>query len=848
MVKQNMYDSGGQQKPPALLPTPSSAAPVLPTPVTTMSNNNQQQSFLNAHHLANRRERDGVDYEVDTASTASEGEDLGDTSNVKIGYQIPAISDDDEYEDIDELKSISDNDENWPEQEIDQSVRIPAELRDDTTVGQEQEGYLMANQDYGPKQSQSNSNNNNNSSKPVLQGHVDLPNQIDPINGKLVAKFRIKRLFKRIITHSAHQQHNLRKAMEILRGTYTGILLAKNEEVMAARAKKKINETPKPIQPMVSAALRYLMRRARFLIGTREPQKKGFPKPVTNCGAFFVAKSNGKLRVILDGRYANVYFKSNETAFSFFRLETLRNVIGNLAKNDKWYALNYDLRHWFHQIPLPKNYCAYLGMILKDRDKMRKKNRNQKAFYAFPRSLPMGFIQAPYLAQCCTWGIVLTTEKGRNWKGSDLDQSYLKRMENHGGPLPWVPLKQGGGIFVFLDNILVVTPDRAVAEWWEDKILRDCVGLHAWLKGSENHKPEGTVAEQRQQLADCFIELSKNPIKDPTHPDHFDFLGVRWSHHGRQVVLKSDAERGAMPGVTGNNLWKGSRRSMAGILGKILWYRRVHDISYFDSKHRDETDAILAVYRKLSPPPDAPLSAWDEPFTDFTAEQIRHLQKAWEDRADEKVTVASPLHTIGKDPSIITFAITDAATDAISSNKEDTEALAAGCWYWPGTDCIMPRMDVSMEVRKKRLPELETLLRQSVKQKFNENDGIAVGEMEAIYITIKAALQDRPQTRMLVLATDNMSCKYWIEKGHARNVKIQELLVKIHDELQKCGSRLFVSYVKTDDNFADQLSRNRSPEVARIQPCHELLLRALDEATVSLWDISGATAGGATRN
>ena len=110
MVKQNMYDSGGQQKPPALLPTPSSAAPVLPTPQTTTFNSNQQQSFLNAHHLANRRERDGVDYEVDTASTASEGEDLGDTSNVKIGYQIPAISDDDEYEDIDELKSISDND------------------------------------------------------------------------------------------------------------------------------------------------------------------------------------------------------------------------------------------------------------------------------------------------------------------------------------------------------------------------------------------------------------------------------------------------------------------------------------------------------------------------------------------------------------------------------------------------------------------------------------------------------------------------------------------------------------------------------------------------------------------
>ena len=223
--------------------------------------------------------------------------------------------------------------------------RVPAELRNNDVVPQEYDAYMSSH-----------------SSTHHVSGKIDLTKEIDPIDGRLVAKFRVEELFRRIRTNAFSQRKNFERAMTILEGKSLNCLLAGKSEVQEARRKRRIAESPRPIQPMVSAALRYLMHSARFLIGTRLP-KKALPsgRPiVSHCGAFFVRKSNGKLRVILDGRYANVYFKPSATSFAFFKYETLRNVVDNLSAKNEWYALNYDLRHWFHQIPLPRFYLSLI--------------------------------------------------------------------------------------------------------------------------------------------------------------------------------------------------------------------------------------------------------------------------------------------------------------------------------------------------------------------------------------------------------------------------------------------------------------------------------------------------------
>ena len=714
------------------------------------------------------------------------------------------------------------------EQQDETEIRVPAELRGHTVVPQEYEAYMAAN-----------------SSRHRVSGKVDLANDIDEIDGRLVAKLDVKKLFNRIRASPFRQQKNFETAMDILEGTSLSFLFANNKEQAEARIKKGIQETPKPIQPMVSAALRHLMRSARFLIGTRFPTRylKG-ASPITHCGAFFVKKSNLKLRVILDGRYANVFFRPEAASFAFFKLETLRNVIGNLSENKEWHALNYDLRHWFHQIPLPHMFCKYLGMQLTDRKKKKKGLGRGRRYWAFPRSLPMGFILAPFLAQNCAWAIVLSQEQGGDWNGSDLDMHYLNRIKNQKTPPSWVPLKGGGGIFVFLDNILVVTPDRKVADWWEEKIIRDCKELHAWLKSDNpEHDPNASVEQQKKTLSGCRVNLSKNSNNS------FDFLGVRWTHNGRSVILKSTLDSDQLPGLDNTGIlpyWKGSRRDMAGILGKILWYRRVHGITYFDSESSMETRAILSLYRKLSPEVDLvsrvqPRVAWNEDFTDFTGDDLDGLIQAWNKRARGTVTYAQVQRTkVG--PEEVIFSITDAAT------AEDTEgqSCAGGCWYPAGKNCFESEPLVASPSADSGRPEHDKVLETSFTVPFNEADGIAVGEMLAITATVERLLRARRShsTKIIVLATDNLSCKYWIEKGHSRSETIQRLLRELHSMLEQAGSRLYVTYVNTKVNFADEISRNRATVPSKLQDNHDLLLRALAEATSSLWLVSGGTVGG----
>ena len=129
---------------------------------------------------------------------------------------------------------------------------------------------------------------------------------------------------------------------------------------------------------------------------------------------------------------------------------------------------------------------------------------------------------------------------------------------------------------------------------------------------------------------------------------------------------------------------------MAAILGKILWYRRVHGITYFDQESSQETQAILKMYQNL-----APSSSLDN----------EAAKRAWDD--------------------II---------------KVDDNSVIAG-----------------LELAWKK----------------------------------------------------RAACKYWVEKGHAKRPEMQHLLNSLHRQLAEKNCRLYVTYVKTGENYADEISRRR---------------------------------------
>jgi hypothetical protein len=124
-------------------------------------------------------------------------------------------------------------------------------------------------------------------------------------------------------------------------------------------------------------------------------------------------------RIVVDGRIANAHLQ-NPAFMEIFTLEVLfdcfarckakieQKLTGNAKKtNHCILALSADLRHWFHQIPMPEKYRSAYALDLGYQEGRR-------------RSL------------------------GIDWPEDKLEFDVY---------LPWLPLKCGGGVFVLIDNI-----------------------------------------------------------------------------------------------------------------------------------------------------------------------------------------------------------------------------------------------------------------------------------------------------------------------------------------------------------------------------------------------------------
>ena len=190
------------------------------------------------------------------------------------------------------------------------------------------------------------------------------------------------------------------------------------------------------------------------------------------------------------------------------------------------------------------------------------------------------------------------------------------------------------------------------------------------------------------------------------------------------------------------------------------------------------------------------------------------------------------------------FSITDAAEDT------EGQSCAGGCWYPAGGNCFESELLVASPSGDSDRPKHDEVLETSFTVPFDEADGIAVGEMLAITAAVERLLRARRShsTRIIVLATDNLSCKYWIEKGHPRSETIQRLLRELHSMLEQAGSRLYVAYVNTKVNFPDEISRNRAvPEIPTVPESYGTIMNFFCESSqrpASLWLVGGGTVGG----
>lgn len=507
-------------------------------------------------------------------------------------------------------------------------------------------------------------------------------------------------------------------------------------------------------------------------------------------------------RFIVDGRWTNTLFDPKEDYYSVFTIEECRQVISNLSVHDNWYVANLDLRHWFHQLPLPERYSHLFLM------RMQVAYNDAAASIWTPRFCPMGWVKSPPIAQSVTWGLLLAAYQGRI-SPSKLD--IPRTLTNYTSLPRWLPFESGGGIFVMLDNVLIISPKQEVRDAWYEQFYEKCKLSHAVIKVKPIDKkddPPLPFTDEFKKLLDQQSLMTMEKGKEGDKHE-FEFMGIQWGHsYNYLAVPDEERQLAAPPGTRSDDSWHGTHRELASILGKLNWHRRIYDLKSYDDSL--PAQHIRAAYEVLTPLNNRWSSMMPEPIP---SEKFAGIIEAWKFRNQQTRQIAKPRSLdFGK--------VLRIATDASSSGKR-----ASAVFFGNSASST---------------PHAETWAHE-----YGDHRKIATAELLAIHHAVLSNFCNG--YGLILLATDSMTCKSWIERGVSPTVEANKLLKEIFDKLDsRCsengGQRLFVTYVPSEHNVADEPSRNEQLSLQKAALTYRYLDRAFIECS-SAWRFAGRASG-----
>lgn len=463
-------------------------------------------------------------------------------------------------------------------------------------------------------------------------------------------------------------------------------------------------------------------------------------------------------RIIIDSRFANCVLMS-KAQMELFSLEVLRERVAYcFSKSPNVATLNCDLRHWFHQIPLPRSIQKYLKIVLAG------------GKVVFPRIWPMGLHDSPGVAQAMTWAIVLRgleggskegwSELGLEWTGKTTFDEYLR----------WLPLSNGGGVFVLIDGIFVIHPNKKIVENWRKRIAKSCETLHAVLKDerSEEQKQQDandpavvkatTEFKLNHLHAIQIVELKKG--RDDTS---VKFAGTRISGAGMKVDKQ-------MPTLEELHLagqsWNGTYRQLASIMGLMLWFHRVHN------RRMLEIAEFMSVYEAAYPGPNK--KDWDKKAT-LTQQQFQALRNSYELCQKNGYTPFGAPFIVNKK----VFAATDASSRGLG-------------WVF------------QLENEKNR--KVSGFIPHSFgKENIHLAELVAVNKMIAdVDKYCDDSNQERPN--LFVVAIDSQVVLGMLRRRYSKIKRFQDVLWELFGRLG--NRRLVVTYIQSKPNPADEPSRD----------------------------------------
>jgi hypothetical protein len=539
------------------------------------------------------------------------------------------------------------------------------------------------------------------------------------------------------------------------------------------RTYKERRGVPTGIKKLESIAVRHL---ASEKGGNLLEKSTARPSDETTfCGAFFVEKKAeaGKaplLRVIADAREMNAKMDTSQFSFSLFTLSTLMHTLGSMHLSSRpWYAVVTDFRHWFHQLPLREDLKPHFTFKLAGGD------------WYQPRAVPMGWVLAPYIAQCCTWTVILGNEdRGQppDFKGLDVDPGMFANMTS---PPPCLPLKSGGMIAVVLDNIAVITPLERVARRWKKRLESQGHRYHAIYRSrskayDERYDPQidlftlGPPATRPLSSSATAVDAEPTAFATaaPAQPEFFNFIGIDWYWDRHQINVDPSQK---MPGVEEERkVWQGTHRDLAKVLGTLLYFFRATEHPMFTP----EMQRFRELYKVVTP---KTLEGWDEPIK-IEDENCSYLLELWDMRR-----TAKPAPT--KSKQLTEWKPGFAACDACLSDRERKISVVL--------------FDTEITNEKQALIT------------DHGHNYIALAELEAILRSVQELdKHNKCVNNIFLIATDNLTAEYWIEKGVANSPEANKLLQQLDSALG--GRPIVLTYVASASNVADPGTHDRKLE------------------------------------
>jgi hypothetical protein len=444
-----------------------------------------------------------------------------------------------------------------------------------------------------------------------------------------------------------------------------------------------------------------------------------------------------------------VRLDASASAFPLVSLETLISVFSNLSIYDAVFVLNADFKHWFHQLKMNAMWRG-LYTIRCDRETY------------MPRAWPMGATHAPAVGQHVSWAMLLGCmgNPTTGWPTADMPETGLLRNVHDLKETPaWIPLRNGGGIFVLIDNILIITPDEVVRNYWRQRLASACARYGAIVKheGCENVTNEVAVIRERLEKY-CSTTLTATDGET-------EFLGFLWRLKSRRLKPDDDT---TMPGLDKAGRWVGSHRDLSSALGSINWYIRGYELDLFT----DAMKPMRRLYAAATPPANV---SWDAQLHGITDEELAFLRTLWQQRCQFEPVLHRPRPALDREP-VVDLVATDASMQ-----------YGAGVVYANNTSA-------------------RTLFKYPI---ANKDDMIALHELQAINVMVRERLavkRTRPLS-LIVLGTDNLNAKAWIERRYAHNDAANEILQQLVPALLQANCRLYLTYVPTAENVADEPSR-----------------------------------------